>query len=697
MNEGIYQQAGDGAIQIARARDVIIEKQRRFVVEEHLVTQWEIERLGRVYVRPQPDEIWNAALKHLEENRFLLITGPMGIGKRSLALSLAQHLNVSQIVRISRLNYLEDLGKVEDSMILVGDPFGLLEFDESDVREIEAHFDLVEKLCAENNYVVVTSDLEIFNEVCRQTRLLERPLVRCRIELGGTNYHENERLRMLEKHIDYALSERRISDKQEQWISQSLRKIARELEVPLHIWRLVEVELPQIEGERQLSGAIARASDIQRAIREWFLHLDNSQQCFVFTLAIFNRLQQQSIQRMYKEVALRLRELDPTISVRPPGVLRTNLVPYVTDQGDLEFSQPQYREYLLKIIAQRYRMYFLELVPTLFRGIALPPDDAPNWLIDQTRAMRIAVALATGVFAQYGFDDELLALIEDWASHPKGRVSSAAGIAFSKVAEDKTRRGEVLARLRNWIHDFSEGGRYKRWAASAALWRIGQLEPYCVLEDLEFLANDPDDYVHSSVPYALKRISRTSAKGIMPILTRLARYQDERTRQEVANAADEIGRDHRQMMLRTVKEWGYSNDPDLHYMAVLTMLMVSRFTFEDRVTLVRDVIGQDSQLLGEVWLAALQAEGGDVDRVHRFVEQMVIGEHLSKGVVTFALCDAYKRAPDIMQSIVELWKRSDEDCLRRIAFRFRILAACDACRRVIQVLWVLYRWLQRPS
>lgn len=266
-------------------------------------------------------------------------------------------MNVSQIVRISRLSYLEDLDQVEDSMILVGDPFGLLEFDESDVREIETHFDLVEKLCAENNYVMITSDFEIFNEVCRQTRLLERPLVRCRIELGETNYQEDERLKMLEKHIGYALNEGRISEEQGQWINQKRRKIARELEVPLYIWRLVEVELPRIESERQLLGAIAGASDIQRAIREWFLGLDNSQQCFAFTLAIFG-LQQQNLQRLYKEVAIRLRELDPTISVRPPGVLRRNLVPYVTDQGDLEFSQPQYREYLLKIIAQRYRMYF---------------------------------------------------------------------------------------------------------------------------------------------------------------------------------------------------------------------------------------------------------------------------------------------------------------------------------------------------
>lgn len=85
MNEGIQQQAGDGAIQIFRARDVIIEKQRRFVIEEHLVTQREVERFARVYVQPQPDEVWNAALRHLEKDHFLLITGPMGIGKRSLS------------------------------------------------------------------------------------------------------------------------------------------------------------------------------------------------------------------------------------------------------------------------------------------------------------------------------------------------------------------------------------------------------------------------------------------------------------------------------------------------------------------------------------------------------------------------------------------------------------------------------------
>ena len=142
---------------------------------------------------------------------------------------------------------------------------------------------------------------------------------------------------------------------------------------------------------------------------------------------------------------------------------------------------------------------------------------APYGRIAETEDVRNAIARMVGEVGKNRIED-ILGILDTWATHEFGRIAKTAGIALQQVAMDPSSTQHALRLLHNWSIDIppqeaDEDARRKaigrRWACAATLWRIALIESRSdlldfALQHLEKLARDPSDYVVSSVAYALR-------------------------------------------------------------------------------------------------------------------------------------------------------------------------------------------------
>ena len=178
-----------------------------FLLEDYLVQEAELERFQSSFVPPDKDLVTQAQ-QILSEHRLLIIKGPMGIGKRSLALHLASTIVPDQapkIIRTRRFTLVSELMRVTDSVILMPDFLGLFRFERT---EVEDEIPGIDRLCR-NNFVILTTSDAVLEEAMAETRLEDWDLLReCQVTLDEEAYGEA----VWQKIWDYARQHEAIPD-----------------------------------------------------------------------------------------------------------------------------------------------------------------------------------------------------------------------------------------------------------------------------------------------------------------------------------------------------------------------------------------------------------------------------------------------------------------------------------------------------
>lgn len=613
-------------------RALFSEAERRLQKDEFRVSAEEQNRLEHIYVHPCPKHVLFQARQVLENRHFLLIHGEMGVGKRSTALRLALDLlserQAFRLIRVSRFTPLSDLRDAEGSAIIIPDAFGLFRLERLD---IEKDVGLIEEL-TKSNFVIMTSSTSALAEVLRETRLEEWELMHnAQLHLTAGSYDKRARRSMLECHLSWAVEEGRVQPDQAKWLSDALESSRDSdlqtalygLALPLDIKRLVDDRLPRIKEVNQLLPTIRELSNLQREIRTWFHSLDDDQQCFLFTLALFDGFDRSEIWKWYTQIIGKLRTRNPALSIRPLGTMSTATQPYVAKtHGTPTFAHPSFHEAILRVVAEEYREYFLDLIPDFVEASVPPADASTGDEIAKTQPVREAISLAAGEIARSGVN-ELMKLIEAWASYKIGRVRLAATEVLSRATESPTQIESVLKLLYGWAGDRTRENYGKRWTAAVTYGRLSKAAPERAISGLSYLATDPSPFVRSGVPKALRSLSAVRPNESRRIFTDLAADSDDYTRRAVSNVLRTVSYRRLDFVADLLKEWSSMESANRIWTLARTCFIIPRSLQDERVAILVDCIRDHSNITRNALEDALKNEDVAPNHAWSLMESLV--------------------------------------------------------------------------
>ena len=641
------------------------------LLEDYLVQEAELERFQSSFVPPDEDLVTQAQ-QTLSDHRLLIIKGPMGIGKRSLALYLASTIvpdQASKIIRTRRFTLVSELMRVTDSVILMPDFFGLFRFERT---EVEDEIPTIDRLCS-NNFVILTTSDAVLEEAMAETRLEDWDLLReCQVTLDEGAYGEAIWQEIWNVYLQQALERGRISSSHQDWVSDALADRAKaslvwpaKLKVPLTIKRFVDGRLPQATTKANAIRAVKETVSLEAELRDWFFGLGRSEQSFALMLGIFNGFERSRFWQLYMEAIHTLRSLDPNLTAEPLTILVERTQPYVSANGTVQLSHPSYQQAILTVIAQSYREYFLELLP-VFERITIPSEDTLHGL-DESYDLRVAVAVALGEVGKERLDD-IIPLLEEWAVHTDARVRGAVGIALSQVVQNRTRVRPTLKLLHDWARDFSVGY-FKRWAAAAALWRIGQIDLDLVLPELKRLADDSHERVRAAVAYGAIRLGRKNAEEMAPIVQSLGGDEDQYVRLQAADAARAMWRRDRATVTDILDKWASSENLNELWTTTWVVVSMPQLSQETRLNLLGHTLSCKPEIFSSVALLAAREGRCDLSDTFQLCERLFQSDpDAAADPLADILVACAESNPESTWAVVRRWAEHGDS-------RFRVVAA----------------------
>lgn len=315
------------------------------------------------------------------------------------------------------------------------------------------------------------------------------------------------------------------------------------------------------------------------------------------------------------EIIKKLRELDPSISAIPLGLLRQITDPFIIIQGgSIDFVNPRIYHAVVDEIAKDYREYFLAILPLLTEW-AVPTQEVSEEeigiSIDKNKEVYTAIAYMVGEVGRYGLAD-VRAIIETWAANKYGRVAKNAAVALQVIASEASRTQEVLSLIKDMSRDYeSENSQQRRWTAASALWRIGKLRTAYdysdfILRNLDRLAKDPSDYVASSVAYAVNALSSIfKYEQLLPIIVRLSKSKDYRTKKVVCSALDNFMTKNEQGVLDLLEDWANSESTNSFKTCVYYLLLAQNISQQDWLNLIIKAIERRPNVFAQALIELL--------------------------------------------------------------------------------------------
>jgi hypothetical protein len=377
---------------------------------------------------------------------------------------------------------------------------------------------------------------------------------------------------------------------QRQWI-EKLQNAQPPL--PWKDWTLGELEsfvtrsLPTTKSLTDIVQILDRHDTIEGEIHVLFLGLGGADRLLLLTLTLFPETTSEQIWARFRAILSELETLRlvPQMSVPTLGVCRSRCAPYVTQTDDLDIVESDVALAIAREFAVSWREYVIELRPLMTRW-AVPPAGQDRALtrsaVDESAAVRQRVARLLGELLKVRVED-VLPFLEDFATFEQSAVRRAAAeaVVYAFGSEDGARNCRKL--LRAWEADRSDAKSVvrKREVAADASWRIAVLSKDSTnykfaLEQLQRLARDVPR-VRAMVAYGIGRIvSGRYTDELLPLITRLARDQDEIVRRRTGVALSELARREPRKADAVFADWLASNDTRRLWTAGYALLVAPR-------------------------------------------------------------------------------------------------------------------------
>jgi 3-methyladenine DNA glycosylase AlkC len=256
-----------------------------------------------------------------------------------------------------------------------------------------------------------------------------------KIEQEGS-YTDKELEEILDKHLKYYSKTGVINEEEKVYALTHKDEIVSELRFPHNYELFVREELNRIfKDEISLDKAIDNAKNIKRVVEKWFLHLPNDEKHFVFTVALFPGLDEQSFNKVYNEVIKSL-QMTPSSTIE---TLRKKASAYITESGKIYFKHPTYWEGVMNGITKNLRLELHTVIPILEKLIK-----------DKDTGVQLSAAFA---FIEVGktVPDKVMPILDRLAKDKDTGVRVNAAVSLGKIG--KTIPDRVLPSLERLAKD----------------------------------------------------------------------------------------------------------------------------------------------------------------------------------------------------------------------------------------------------
>ena len=608
---------------------------------EFQVDDSDLEKLNALFVPPDAKGLVKTAQGLLSQRKILLIKGGLGIGKRSLAMRMAAQLleegGATAIVKTYRNTPLKEAQHFRNMVIIVPDALGLTQWER---REIEHEIVLIERL-SQQNWIILTTNHEVLEEALNETRLEEWSPIRSNvIELSAESYSDKAYLTMIRKHLEWAVSQGVVTDRQAKWMkahftnSTKIREIRSSLEnikTPLDIRRLVLDRLSRLNGREDFLRMIRQSVDLDSEIQSWFSSVGGSPlltddlQCFLLALAIFEGFESSELWQWYTEIVTTLKELNPGLAMRPFGAMAGLLEPYVSiRRGMPSFSHPSYREATLGTLSDSYREYFFEVLPIFEKVLYDQAHDKSSpheWLQDTVNVQQARDAIRDIACRIAPTDLAPLRSLVERMVNSRGGANWAAGAAIFTAASRSTgHKRMVLGELRQWIKDSSY---QKRWTAAVTYGSLAESATFQARTAFERLVKDKESYVRSVIPSAIRRLVKKEPGWCRKIYKQLAADSDEFTRRKVSNVLRALAYQDEVFVESVFEEWRALHSRYRLWTLARTCLIIPGPLKDKRLSILTDLLENRTFFVLKAVVDALLEKDLQVRRAWSLLEELV--------------------------------------------------------------------------
>jgi hypothetical protein len=564
-------------------------------------------------------------------------------------------------------------------------------------------------LIEQDNILIATLSEEAFSQARQEMRKYDFNDFDHTIEVSHTSYNRDAKILIFTKLLDFSYQSGEIGLEQYTWARSLIHGAVNEAEdqtqleanglphnqeliensqakfqevierwSPADIERFVRVSLQQSKRYSDLLKFLQRNALLDDEIQAWFVALDDSVRCFILLLAIFNEFDNESFWLKYKSAVQHLQKLAPHLSSFNLGICRQQAEPYVSTEGSVDFADERVAEAIIQELAKSYREYFVELIPK-FKEWSVPADREVEdkagkaerkRKAEQTKAVRLAIARVIGKFGRLGIDD-LLEIIEYWATDPLIQIRDAAAVAIEQIIQDAKAANHALDLLEHWCTTPSgKQINYRMCTAALCLARVISAKPETsialrAIDCMEGLAKSNKRGVKFHVSVALQRMaSEIPLDKIQPLATTIAGKGVEMSlRLNVANALNQSRYLDEAQVTALLEKWSLSENVKLRWTAFCCPV-IQRDLNHRKLGRAKDFasnrnrqlfsfLDQDAALLANVFVESISNEHHN-KTVFVCLENFILeasDEHLPKLVAAFALLSLEKLEATLFDSL----------------------------------------------
>ncbi|MFX1500769.1 MAG: HEAT repeat domain-containing protein [Promethearchaeota archaeon] len=620
-NWNVPELKGEGKINFEIINIPKIPPELEFCIEDERDSDF--ERITEVYIQPYKYE---NALKILQQNKFIIITGPPNVGKTATAYNLAntikrENKEIDLIFSIKN-EHIKNLKQLKNSILIFDDVFGEVKFD----NELQANeFIEYQKLRKENNYIIYTSREEILLKAkTSRTKFAEIPQLddnTFTIEQEGF-YNDNALEKILNNHIRYYIKQNDITEHENEIAQNNLSKIIKNLRFPHNYKELVEIELSKVsENEIDIDKAIDNAKYIKKAVRSWFLNIkDKSIKYFIFTLALFHNLikDRQVFDEIYGNVIKILKKKYSDLDVVKIEYMLDNALIsiYVHEKGGfIDFIHPHYWEGVINGILKSFTEDINSIQPIL-RDLMYNNNDyirhsiATNFgeigrempklilplleemMNDENLAVRLSVAKSLGEIGEVESELVLPLLKKMFGKeNPLIRYS----IAMNLIEIVKIRPELAMPYLKDMVLGVQDSKMYSQLPLYIA--EIGKIKTDLVLPLLKKLIFDNDDKIRLFVARTLKIIGRIRPDQIFPLLKIMKNDVHSEIRSTIVDSYSEMSKLRPNLVVPLLKEMTNDDEYWIRKKAFEKLEKMSRNLPKLIIPILNDMVNEGNSLI----------------------------------------------------------------------------------------------------